>query len=371
MNRTVAHVVREAGVLTEPFIARRVSVPIPAWTPEQWSEVGDPPVDIAGIRVASQLIAPGSTGAKVFHRIPQLGRRQQHVYRALATSRRPDVIHAHYLTTGYLAATGDRPLVISAYGFDVGVMAQRRLWRRALGQLAVKRPVVLVEGPHMRQSVIGLGFAPERVRVVPIAVGHERLAYEPPGPPRSPLRLLIAGRFVEKKGIDTAIRTFAALRSSRPDATLEIVGGGRLEADLRSLATDTGAGQAITFAGLLPRDAYLDRIRGADVLLAPSRTAQNGDTEGGAPTTILDAQAVGTIVVGSSHADIPFLIEDGRTGFVADEGSVDSLVDAVSRAVAAASDRWPDIARAARSQVERRHDDASLASGLADAYSIC
>ena len=54
-------------------------------------------------------------------------------------------------------------------------------------------------------------------------------------------------------------------------------------------------------------------------------TARNGDTEGGAPTTILDAQAVGTIVVGSTHADIPFLVEDGVTGFLADEGSDDRV----------------------------------------------
>ena len=126
-----------------------------------------------------------------------------------------------------LVATGDRPLVISAYGFDVGVMAQRRLLAPRARAARSERPVVLVEGPHMRQSVIGLGFTAERVRVVPIAVGHERLAYEPPGPPRSPLRLLIAGRFVEKKGIDRPIRTFAALRSSRPDATPSAAVGSR------------------------------------------------------------------------------------------------------------------------------------------------
>jgi glycosyltransferase involved in cell wall biosynthesis len=291
------------------------------------------------------------------------------VYKDTADARRPAVVHAHYMTTGYLAMTGERPLVVSAYGFDVSVMARRRLWRGAFDALSHRVAAVLVEGPRMRETVAGMGFDPTRVRIVRIAAGHDRLAFSPPEAisGRGP-RLLTAGRFVEKKGIGLAIKAFERLGTEWPDATLEIVGSGPLDADLRATAASSSEAARITFAGSLPRQAYLDRVRAADLLLAPSVTARNGDSEGGAPTTILDAQAVGTIVVGSTHADIPFLIEDGRTGFLAPEGDVDGLADAIGRALDSIQ-QWTEIAVAARTIVDTRHDDATLAAALCAVYS--
>lgn len=368
MTALVAHIVRDAGLLTEPFIRRRVEVSVAGCSSEQWSERGSAPAGIETVPVASRLIAPDSFWASAFHRIPELGFAQRNVYRDLAASRRPDVIHAHYLTTGYLAGTVDRPLVVSSYGFDVSSMARMRLWRRAFAGLAGRVGAVLVEGPFMRGTVVGLGFDLDRVRIVRIAAGHDRLPFDPPSPPsgRGP-RLLAAGRFVEKKGLGLAIEAFTAVSRRWPDATLEIVGSGPLDSELRAATAASGAGTRITFTGALPRDAYLAHVGAADLLLAPSVTARNGDSEGGAPTTILDAQALGTIVVGSTHADIPFLVEDGRTGFLAPEGDIEGLSAAIVRALEAAG-QWMEIAAAARGGVVKNHDDASLAAALGAVY---
>ena len=211
MSRSVAHLVREAGLLTEPFIARRVQVPVEGFVTEAWCEQGSPPEGVTAVRVPSRLIRPGTMAARVFHHVPQLGVWQRRAYRELATTRKPALIHAHYLTTGYLGSNTRSAMVIGAYGFDVSVMARRPLWRRAFRALARQGPVVLVEGPHMRETVIGLGFGPEQVRIVRIAVGHEYVAFAPTEPPDDrPLEILAAGRFVEKKGLGLAIRAFAA-----------------------------------------------------------------------------------------------------------------------------------------------------------------
>ena len=364
----VAHIVREGNALTEPFIARRVAVPVGAWTSEQWSEAGEAPDGIELIRIKSRLISPGGAGSRAFHRLPLLGTCQSREYRAVANARRPDLVHAHYLTTGHLAAPIGRPLVVSAYGFDVSVLRRRAAWRRALEALGSRVGAVLVEGPHMRDSVVELGMPVERVRVVPIAAGHERIAFrEPAVPTGDGLVLLAAGRFVEKKGFALAIGAFAVVASRWPAARLRIVGSGPLEDELRRIAAASGHANQIEFLGRLPRAAYLALMTQADLFLAPSVTARNGDSEGGAPTTILDAQASGTIVIGSTHADIPFLVTEGETGFLAPEADLDGLIAAIERAVAA-SDRWPGIAAAARAAVLARHTDAVLAEGLAAAY---
>jgi colanic acid/amylovoran biosynthesis glycosyltransferase len=366
-ERVVAHVVREAGLLTEPFIERRMTVDTRGFRPQLWSERGRTSASIEKITVPSRFIAPGSVGARLFHRVPSLGSAQRRMYRALAELSKPDVIHAHYLTTGYLAATCGRPLVVSAYGFDLSVMARRRLWRRAFRSMFVDTGAVLVEGPYMRERVIELGMPGSRVCLVPIAVGHEDLSFiQRPVLDRDP-RILTAGRFVEKKGFELAIAAFAQIHARHPASRLVVVGSGPLDGQLRSLAAASAAHTAIQFVGRLSRTDYLATVADADLFLAPSVTARNGDSEGGAPTTILDAQALGTIVVASTHADIPFLVEDGVTGFLGQEGSLDAITNAIERALAA-RDRWPTIAETARHQVVTRHDDATLGAALSAVY---
>jgi colanic acid/amylovoran biosynthesis glycosyltransferase len=367
--RLVAHAVREFGGLTEPFIAQRVAARSGEFETELWYETlsADPPVPAH--KVSVRLIRPGGLGAHLFYRLPRVGSLVARPYRTLEESRRPAIIHAHYATTGYLIGSVTKaPLVVSTYGFDVSAMARRCAWRRAFGRLANRAAAVLVEGPHMAGVVEGLGFPADRIRVVRIAANLQDVEYEPQRDLSGPPRLLVCGRLIEKKGHELAIRAFGLLRNELgTDAALEIVGGGPRSADLIALVRRLGLQDRVHMVGPLPRSAYLERLRSATLLLAPSITAANGDSEGGAPTTILDAQASGTIVVGSTHADIPFLVRDGETGILVAEGDVDSLADGIRRALASKPD-WSAMAATARAHVIEAHGDAVITAHLGRVY---
>jgi colanic acid/amylovoran biosynthesis glycosyltransferase len=51
----------------------------------------------------------------------------------------------------------------------------------------------------------------------------------------------------------------------------------------------------------------MGHIAGASVALFPSRTAPDGDTEGGAPVTLIETQWLGVPVLVSDHDDLPFV----------------------------------------------------------------
>lgn len=364
----IVHVVRRYRALTEPFIEQRVRAG--GGTAELWYERLDvaPPID-AVRRISVKLMQPGSFGDRLYHRFPAIGPFLAGPYATAERAVRPDVIHAHYLTTGYLVGSRTQaPLVISTYGFDVTLIPRRAAWRRAIDHLVPRVDALLVEGPFMRRTVTELGFPMERVHIVPIAAGLDHIDYRDPSPGRKSPRLVICGRLVEKKGHDLALRAFALAAERLPNgATLDIVGDGPLGPSLKQLAAELGVADRVRFLGALPRPQYLLRLSQADLLIAPSRTASNGDGEGGAPTVILEAQAMGVVTIGSTHADIPFLIADGQTGYLADEGSVESLAEGLLRALASV-DQWVSIARRARRQVMDRHSDESVAGLLATIY---
>jgi colanic acid/amylovoran biosynthesis glycosyltransferase len=133
----------------------------------------------------------------------------------------------------------------------------------------------------------------------------------------------------EKKGHRFGIDAFSAVAQSRDDVYLTIVGGGPLRKPLEAQVCELGLQDRVTFRGSLPRTECQVLLQQAHVLLYPSITASNGDTEGGAPVAILEAMAAGLPVISTRHADIPFVLRDGASGILVDEGDVDGMVGAL------------------------------------------
>jgi glycosyltransferase involved in cell wall biosynthesis len=160
---------------------------------------------------------------------------------------------------------------------------------------------------------------------------------------------LVAGRLVEEKGYDTAIR--AARAAGVP---LLVAGDGPDEPRLRRLA----AGGDIRFAGLLTPAALAEARRQAAVVLVPSRC------EEACPYAVLDALAAGIPVLGSNRGGVPEL--------VGPESALDpEATDAWSEALAGL---WADPARRAAtgnallSRARERLGEARYYEGLMAIY---
>ena len=265
--------------------------------------------DATVLRVRSRLIAPGSSGARMYHHAPHGGASTAGV-RGDGGDTRPAAIHAHYLTTAYLARADGAPARRERVWLRCHRDGRRRLWRRAFRDLAGKgrrrarrRPAHAPIGDRSWVRARPGAHRPDRRRSRAAAV--RRAA----GAGSRPLRLVQPGDSSRRRASDSRFERF---RGSMIDPA-------RDPGDHRRRQAGPTPGQLARSRRPHPPSrsparwlaTTISRGSGGDILLAPSVTAANGDGEGGAPTTILDAQALGTIVVGSTHADIPFLVEDG------------------------------------------------------------
>ena len=223
----------------------------------------------------------------------------------------PAVIHAHF---GELAALHRhfaqvlrRPLIASFYGYDAteAVYRTERRWRRLYARLFGAGSPVLVEGPAMASRVADLGCPTESLRVVRMPADAEALAGVR-AEKADHFRVVAAGRFIEKKGFDTAIRAFARALRGKSDARLVLLGGGPLERQLRELASAERIDGQVDWVGRLPFEEFMGQVCKAHVGIYPSRTAASGDSEGGAPVTLIEAQWLGVPAIVSDHDDLPF-----------------------------------------------------------------
>jgi colanic acid/amylovoran/stewartan biosynthesis glycosyltransferase WcaL/AmsK/CpsK len=227
----------------------------------------------------------------------------------------PAVVHAHYGVAAaqhrHLARSLDRPLVASFYGYDASrdEYVGTRLWRARYRRLFRDVAAVLVEGPRMAERVAALGCPAEKLHIIRLPADAAGLA-EVARRPSDTFLVVAAGRFVGKKGFDTGIRAFARALRGR-DARLLMVGGGELEGDYRRLARDEGIAEQVAWLRTLPFEQFMSQIASASVAVFPSRPAPDGDTEGGAPVTLIETQWLGVPALVSEHDDLPFVTAPG------------------------------------------------------------
>jgi colanic acid/amylovoran biosynthesis glycosyltransferase len=249
----------------------------------------------------------------------------------------PSVMHAHFGPAGCelvgLARAAGVPLVTSLYGVDAAVLPYLPHWREPYRRLFGEGDLFLAEGPAMREKIIAAGAPADRTLIQPIAI---ELSKYPRWAPADRSTVLFAGRFVEKKGLLDAIAAFAHARRQLPALRLIVVGDGPDEAEARALIARLELEPAVEFAGAMPHRDLIRRLAAASALIHPSATARDGDSEGGAPTILLEAQAIGTPIVTTRHADIPHVCPQGPGVHHCEEHDVAALGEALVAALNAA-----------------------------------
>jgi glycosyltransferase involved in cell wall biosynthesis len=193
-------------------------------------------------------------------------------------------------------------LEVVAHGSDVRLLARlpNRLRSLILGALFRRNVRLRFVSHALRDELLGLpGLTREHRTWVETRSEIRPAALEVTGvPSRAGARarhgihddarlLVIVGRLVPEK------RTEVALAAAQlvPEARVVVVGGGPEQAGLASAYPEA------TFLGQLSRDATLEWLVAADVLLSASR-------EEGAPTAVREARALGVAVVARAAGDL-------------------------------------------------------------------
>lgn len=218
-----------------------------------------------------------------------------------------------------------------------------------------------------KDRLIQLGCPEERIVVHPSGIDCNVFPFIPRRlVPGDHVRIITIGRYVEKKGIEYAIRAVAKLAQQYPLVEHFIVGDGPLRESFERLVTTLGAGRTIKLLGWKRQDEVVELLKASHIMLTPSVTAADGNQE--ATTNVLkEAMAMGVPVVSTWHAGIPELVEDGVSGFLVPERDVDALV-AKLRLLVEHPELWPAMGRAGRTRVEDNYNSESLNDRLVDIY---
>ena len=203
------------------------------------------------------------------------------VHAARDAARDADLVHAHWLPAGWVAAQTGKPFVVTLHGTDVALADRvpplaRVVLRRARVVVAVSRAIAEAARKHGARDV----------HVIPNGVDLPPVAGEEDEPPH----IVYAGRLSKEKGVLELVEATRGL-------PLIVAGDG----PLRALVP--GA------RGFVPRDELERLLARAAVVACPSRREGFG-------VTCLEAMAHGKPVVASAVGGLLDLVVDGETGLL-------------------------------------------------------
>jgi glycosyltransferase involved in cell wall biosynthesis len=213
-----------------------------------------------------------------------------------------DLVHAHWLLAGAVAALAGKPFVLTLHGSgSAGPLADLELARRAprlVGAIVRRARVVVCVSECLAAAVRACGAAD--VRVIPNGVDVPAET----GVEADPLEVLYAGRLSEEKGI-------AELAEACRDHNLVVAGDG----PLRPLVPHA--------LGFLPPDELAERYRRAAVVVCPSRSEGFG-------VVCAEAMAHGKPVVATAVGGLQELVDHARTGLLVEPGDPAALRVAIN-----------------------------------------
>ncbi len=282
-------------------------------------------------------------------------------FRCLVRQLEPEVVHSYGFYTNfaaYWAARGTQTIAVGSVRSDFA-------WAKKgsgplLGRVSARWPrdqicnsFAAVESARHSRSP----FVPRRLCVIRNGLDLERFRCNPVAtdgrvcilgmgyllPVKRWERLLEAARDLKQKGFNCLTR---------------IAGDGPLRGFLEQQAEDLGVADGVEFIG------HADDISG---LLADAAFLVHTSDSEGCPNAVMEAMACGRAVVATDAGDIPWLVEDGKTGFVVRRGDKAMLVERMVRLI---TDR--DLCRrmgeAGRAKAEREFGLDRLVAETLAAY---
>ena len=275
---------------------------------------GEPtPSEVDAVELGSRTVSNG----RYLRALPR--------WRAIARRFRPDLVHAHFVSSyGLMAALESHraPVVQFAWGSDIlwsprRPAAQQRLVRYALRRAAA----VVVDAEEVGDAVAGLAPGTPQVRVT---FGPERSWTT--APREATTRILSPRQLKPFYHVDAIVGAFTRVAEDRPAWVLDVLTGGDDASGLRAAVSATGLGERVTFLPRLTRAGLQAQMLSAEIVCSvPDSDATS--------VALLEGMASGAFPIVSDLPANRSWVTDGENGLVVPAGDVERLAAALRVAI--------------------------------------
>ena len=280
-----------------------------------------------------------------------------------------DAVHVHIThimaaAAGYARRRSSLPVITKIsgfYEFEGGVLDQNARYK-PLNYLVRSglRKVDFVQtiSEQTREKLLTAGFTPEQIKFVPNGI-DTRI---PPAdmPADGPLTVGYCGRLREVKGVHVLLDAFAIVKSSLPDASIQlaIAGSGDTQQALEEQARRLGIENDIKWLGMVDdTEAF---YRSVHIYVQPSFAE-------GLPNSVMEAMLARRPVIASEIGGNTDLVKHGDSGLLFKAGDANALALRLTELISN-PEAGKALSQAGHDLIVERYGFESVTRQLADLY---
>ncbi|MGE5806308.1 MAG: glycosyltransferase [Ignavibacteria bacterium] len=214
------------------------------------------------------------------------------------------------------------PFVTSFYGQDVSKLGKIDSWLKKYKLVFDYGALFLAEGPFLRKQLIEIGCPEEKTVIQKLGIHVDKYPVKDWNKKNNKIKIMQVSAFREKKGIEYSLEAVSLLKKKFKDFEFVLAGGWDNEEaflNIKNLIKKLSIEDKVSLLGKITHKQMIEKLLDCDIFLHPSVIASDGDNEGGAPVSIMEASAMGLPVVSTLHADIPEVIIHNKTGLLSEE----------------------------------------------------
>ena len=248
--------------------------------------------------------------------------------RKLIREIKPDIIHAHYATSGGLTALvcGFHPTIVTVHGSDLINGVKSFIWKPLLKKIFNYADCINVVSEELEEIALSLGINKEKIEVFTPGVDTEKFAFieRPVLEKNSVLKMICTRRLETAFDHFTILNALAVLKEENINFQMTFAGDGTLLNEMKERVKSLGLNTQVKFMGKLPNDDLTALLAQNDIYLSASKWD-------GASLSLLEAMASGLFPIVSDIKANSSWIENGNNGFLHKVGNSDCLANCILR----------------------------------------
>ena len=233
-------------------------------------------------------------------------------------------------------------------------------WKDIYAQYFPKINGFHVVSKSMKSIAQEYGADSNKIKIVRSGIDIENLPFTIKTEIGTTLNIISIGRSHWTKGYTYALDAMNLLMKDNIDFNYTIVGVENKE-ELLYKRAQFDFDKRIIFKEKLPFEEVVKSIRLADVLLLPS-------IEEGIANVVIEAMALGTLVVSTNCGGMGEVIEDKVNGYLIPIRDASAIVSALKHVSELSLESYQTITNAARKTIENQHSHKKMISDMQDLY---
>lgn len=212
------------------------------------------------------------------------------------------------------------------------------------------------------KTACGFGIDKSRIKVIYSGLNLQELPFHNRrrNNNNGKITILSIGRAHWVKGYECALDAMCLLKSKKVAFEYRIIGF-RNDESLSFQCLQLGLEKEVVFEGKRSFDEIKKLILESDILLLPS-------VEEGIANVVLEAMALGTLVVSTDCGGMSEVIDSGKNGFLVEIRNPEAIVNSIVKVLELTDEEHETMLLKARKTVEKQHSESKMVEEMEQLY---